>query len=522
MEIFSDNLSDNFKKYISIYSFYNKRLEIEIILLEYLKSYNIDIPINLLENLKNNFSIDKIKHLYNSSNLYNTSKVLEYMEDLLPNNISPYISLGINNESMEEITIILVTRNIMILIKDYLNNILIKLKLDQDILERGNKIIKRFSDIEYKIKLKSDKSLFIKYLNLENYDINITDYLSSFKLNSDTEDFTTIKNINILFIDIIKYFDIIKDIHIFNLLLREIKFKCDMFQQNISSNTLYMFIDNLKLILSLFDKINILFKKEKDNTKIKNILKILSINDIHPNTNQLSLLSDTDQSILIFIESVMCSKDIKNFIFQHFIEDKSILDNLDLIKKQQISRMGLWNNFWKTRKNKKYQECSIMKHSIKFFDTDKIKHIQDWGCGNCKLKNYISRNKYYLGIDGSETGFQDKIIDLVNYKTKCDAVFIKHVLEHNILWKEILLNFLNSFTVRGILIIYTPFSKETKVIGETLNGKNTNNYLVSVEKMSFNKQEIIDIIKSLDISFKFEEIESNNEFKKDNIFYLQK
>ena len=78
--------------------------------------------------------------------------------------------------------------------------------------------------------------------------------------------------------------------------------------------------------------------------------------------------------------------------------------------------MGLWNNFWKTRKNKKYQECLIMKYSINFFDTDKITHIQDWGCGNCKLKNYIPENKHYLGIDGSDTGF-NKIIDLVNYKT---------------------------------------------------------------------------------------------------------
>ena len=76
------------------------------------------------------------------------------MKDLLPNNISPYISLGINNESMEEITIILVTENIMVSIRDYLNNILVKLNLDQDILEKGNKIIKGFSDIEYKIKLK--------------------------------------------------------------------------------------------------------------------------------------------------------------------------------------------------------------------------------------------------------------------------------------------------------------------------------------------------------------------------------
>ena len=57
MEIFCDNLSNNFKKYISIYSFYNKRLEIEIKLLEYLKTYNIDIPINLLENSKNNYIV---------------------------------------------------------------------------------------------------------------------------------------------------------------------------------------------------------------------------------------------------------------------------------------------------------------------------------------------------------------------------------------------------------------------------------------------------------------------------------
>ena len=521
MDLFNHNLSDIFKKNISISSFYSKRLDVEIKLLEFLKNYNITIPKNILENLKNNLSVNKIKSLYNSSNVYDTSIIKHFMIELLPNSMSPYISLGISNRSMEEITILLITRNVMITIKDYLQKILVKLNLSHDDLEKGNTVINKILEIEYKLNLKLENNLFLEYLNLDNY-INTTEFLKIFDLSISNEEFTTLKNINLIFLELINYFDSINYIHNLNFLIKEIRFKCDLFRENISYNSLFMFIENLKLLLIFLEKINYSFPKKITNAKTNNILKILSVNNIQPNTKQLSLLNDTDQNILIFLENISLSKNIKDFIITNFIDDKEILNNLESIKNQTVSRMGLWNNFWNTRKNKKYQECLIMKYTINFFDIDEIKSIQDWGCGNCKLKNYIPKNKNYFGIDGSITGYQNHISDLVDYKCSCDAIFMKHVLEHNILWKKILLNFLDSFEKRAILIIYTPFSEKTKIIGETIKGINYYNNLVSVEKISFCKKDIIDIIQSCNISFKFEEIESNNEFKKDNIFYLQK
>jgi len=45
--------------------------------------------------------------------------------------------------------------------------------------------------------------------------------------------------------------------------------------------------------------------------------------------------------------------------------------------------------------------------------------------------NYIWPHQSYIGIDGSNTKYADKIEDLVLYKTKVDAIHMRHVLEHN-------------------------------------------------------------------------------------------
>jgi hypothetical protein len=86
--------------------------------------------------------------------------------------------------------------------------------------------------------------------------------------------------------------------------------------------------------------------------------------------------------------------------------------------------------------------------------------IEDWGCGRGWLSRLIPPDRY-CGIDGSRTPFADVIADLAVYRSTVPGVFIRHVLEHNRQWAEILDNALASATERLFVAIFTPLAERT-------------------------------------------------------------
>lgn len=62
-------------------------------------------------------------------------------------------------------------------------------------------------------------------------------------------------------------------------------------------------------------------------------------------------------------------------------------------------------------------------------------------------------------MDGSHTPFADRIADLETYRTTCEGLLLRHVLEHNYRWRDILDNALVSFTRRLVLILFTPLAE---------------------------------------------------------------
>ena len=70
--------------------------------------------------------------------------------------------------------------------------------------------------------------------------------------------------------------------------------------------------------------------------------------------------------------------------------------------------------------------------------------VEDWGCGMGWMRTLVSPERY-RGIDGTKTPFSDAVVDLVKYRSKVSAVFMRHVLEHNYRWADILDNALASF-----------------------------------------------------------------------------
>lgn len=90
--------------------------------------------------------------------------------------------------------------------------------------------------------------------------------------------------------------------------------------------------------------------------------------------------------------------------------------------------------------------------------------IEDWGCGCAYARKYVQKSTY-IGIDGSQNEYADKCgIDLCEYKSDCDCILLRGVLDHNEDWEKILTNAIASFKKRMVLMIFHDLGAETKVI----------------------------------------------------------
>jgi hypothetical protein len=81
--------------------------------------------------------------------------------------------------------------------------------------------------------------------------------------------------------------------------------------------------------------------------------------------------------------------------------------------------------------------------------------VEDWGCGMGWMSKFIPPAAY-IGVDGSHTPFADYYADLTDYTSKCEGLVMKDVLEHNVGWRYILFNAVESFTKRLFIAIGTP------------------------------------------------------------------
>jgi hypothetical protein len=89
--------------------------------------------------------------------------------------------------------------------------------------------------------------------------------------------------------------------------------------------------------------------------------------------------------------------------------------------------------------------------------------IEDWGCGLGWFNRFIPRKKY-RGIDGTDAVGVDFVTDLVSYTSHCDGILIRHVLEHNVYWKKILINALASAQKKICIVLFIPIADKTKVL----------------------------------------------------------
>lgn len=89
--------------------------------------------------------------------------------------------------------------------------------------------------------------------------------------------------------------------------------------------------------------------------------------------------------------------------------------------------------------------------------------VEDWGCGTTYAAKFL-HHAIYRGIDFTPSAFVDEVADLLTYRSKPEAIFMRGVLEHNPEWRTILRNAVESFTERFALITFIPFENEDRYI----------------------------------------------------------
>jgi hypothetical protein len=94
--------------------------------------------------------------------------------------------------------------------------------------------------------------------------------------------------------------------------------------------------------------------------------------------------------------------------------------------------------------------------------------VEDWGCGTTYARRFIGAP--YWGVDGCVSKFTDEQADLAVARKPVPKILMRHALEHNWNWRDILENLLSSFTDRAVLILFLhPGKVDKNISGDDLS-----------------------------------------------------
>src|SRR5437868_13881510 len=134
----------------------------------------------------------------------------------------------------------------------------------------------------------------------------------------------------------------------------------------------------------------------------------------------------------------------------------------------EASNLGKWD-VWYQDLNDDRNVLGLYGDSITYlmasaFLSD-LPQVEDWGCGAGGFRRFCVSD-HYIGVDGSRTPFADHIADLREYRSSTPGILLRHVLEHDLQWSAILENAVASFQRKLCVVLFTPFSKETRIIAD--------------------------------------------------------
>jgi hypothetical protein len=142
--------------------------------------------------------------------------------------------------------------------------------------------------------------------------------------------------------------------------------------------------------------------------------------------------------------------------------------------------------------------------------------VEDWGCGTGWLRTLVPPERY-RGLDGTASPFADEVCDLTTYRSAVPGVFMRHVLEHNHQWRQVLDNALASFTQRMALVLFTPMAEATHPLPE-LDGASG----IAVPVISFRHEDLVERF-GPDVAWSFEDLASPETwFRTERIYLLER
>ncbi|MBL8848895.1 MAG: glycosyltransferase family 2 protein [Planctomycetaceae bacterium] len=133
-----------------------------------------------------------------------------------------------------------------------------------------------------------------------------------------------------------------------------------------------------------------------------------------------------------------------------------------------MSNLGLWEPTYREGRPFPYGNERSYRIGAEFLQN--CRTVEDWGCG-CqwfrRVMQQVQPAVVVTGVDGS-AGFCDRTADLANYRPaeRPEGIFIRHVLEHDYNWRNILESALASFGQRMCLVCFTPLSDEQRLLSE--------------------------------------------------------
>jgi hypothetical protein len=217
-----------------------------------------------------------------------------------------------------------------------------------------------------------------------------------------------------------------------------------------------------------------------------------------------SLRSNGDLRIGEFAEGIFTNKYIRHCD----LENKAAAD----------SNVGKWDQWYEglsaTPGAFKYSDTITYELGCDFLSDCAV--VEDWGTGAGGFKRF---RPDAIGVDGSNTPHAEKkYIDLVNYVSPCDGIFMRHVLEHNYEWAAVLRNALRSATKKLCIVLFTPLSEtgSQEIAHNKIHG-------VDVPDMSLGRDELGSVLKEFPLKeVKMGQIESATGYGLEYILYIEK
>jgi hypothetical protein len=177
------------------------------------------------------------------------------------------------------------------------------------------------------------------------------------------------------------------------------------------------------------------------------------------------------------------------------------------------SMLGKWDRWHKgIKSNYSFRYGNTVTYQLAADFLADMPEVEDWGCGTGGFKR-LYRGKY-IGVDGSTHPSVNKLVDLRTYRSSVDGIMMRHVLEHNYDWKEVLAGAVSSFNKKFCLIIFTPFMATTQEIAH--NRK----YGVDAPVIAFNNQEIERFFAGL--NWRLEAIKTGTYYVAEHVYYVEK